>query len=61
MSELERYAQEKIKVRVTFASGKNKWGWVHNYAGAWYLTRGNRVGYSLDTAIKIVEIGGSNE
>lgn len=54
---LEYYAQEKIKVRVIFASGKSKWGWVHNYQDRWYLTRGNRVGYSLDTAVKIVEIG----
>ena len=50
---LKKYADDKIKVRVTFASGKKKWGWVHNYQGKWWLTRGNRVGFSLDTAIKM--------
>lgn len=51
--ELEKYAQEKTKVRVTFESGKTKWGWVHFYNGRWWLTRGNKVGFSLDTAKKI--------
>ena len=55
MDNLERYAKEKIKVRVLFASGKKKWGWVHQYQGKWWLTRGNRVGFSLDTAVKIEE------
>jgi hypothetical protein len=50
---LEDYARDKVKVRVTFASGKKKWGWVHNYYGRWWLTRGNRVGFSLDTAVYI--------
>lgn len=56
MNELERYANEKIKVRVTFASGRKKWGWVHQYQGRWWLTRGNRVGFSLDTAVSIEEM-----
>ena len=56
MSELEKYAQDKVKVRVTFESGKTKWGWVHQYNGRWWLTRGNRVGFSLDTAVKIEEM-----
>lgn len=56
MNELERYANEKIKVRVTFASGRKKWGWVHQYEGRWWLTRGNRVGFSLDTAVSIEEM-----
>jgi hypothetical protein len=56
MSELEKYAQDKVKVRVTFESGKTKWGWVHQYNGKWWLTRGNRVGFSLDTAVKIEEM-----
>lgn len=50
---LNEYARTKTKVKVTFESGKTKWGWVHNYYGQWYLTRGNRVGFSLDTATKI--------
>lgn len=50
------YATNKTKVRVTFLSGRNKWGWVHNYEGRWWLTRGNRVGFSLDTAVKIEPI-----
>jgi hypothetical protein len=56
MSELEKYAQDRVKVRVTFESGKTKWGWVHQYNGRWWLTRGNRVGFSLDTAVKIEEM-----
>jgi hypothetical protein len=54
--DLERYAREKIKVRVLFSSGRKKWGWVHKYQDSWWLTRGNRVGFSLDTAIKIEEV-----
>lgn len=57
IEELERLAENKIKVRVQFASGKSRWGWVHRYEGRWWLTRGNRVGYSLDTATEIKEIG----
>lgn len=56
MSELEKYAQDKVKVRVTFESGKIKWGWVHQYNGKWWLTRGNRVGFCLDTAVKVEEM-----
>ena len=56
VDDLERYASEKVKVRVTFASGRKKWGWVHQYCGRWWLTRGNRVGFSLDTAVKIEEM-----
>jgi hypothetical protein len=54
--ELEKFATDKTKVRVQFASGKSKWGWVHQWDGRWYLTRGNRVGFSLDTAVKIEEM-----
>ena len=54
--ELEEYARDKIKVRVTFESGNKKWGWVHQYNGKWWLTRGNRVGFSMDTAIKVEEM-----
>ena len=54
--ELTKYAENKTKVRVTFASGKSKWGLVHLYQGRYYLTRGNRVGFSLDTATKIEEM-----
>ena len=56
VSELEKYANNKTKVRVIFASGRSKWGWIHQYQGRWWLTRGNRVGYSMDTAIKIEEM-----
>ena len=56
MADLERYARDKVKVRVLFASGKKKWGWVHQYQGRWWLTRGNKVGFSLDTAVKIEEM-----
>lgn len=56
MIELEKYAKDKTKVRVTFASGNKKWGWVHSYQDKYWLTRGNRVGFSLDTAIKIEEM-----
>jgi hypothetical protein len=54
--QFQRYADEKIKVRVTFLDGKKKWGWIHQYNGRWWLTRGNRVGFSLDTAIKVEEM-----
>ena len=53
MNDLEEYAQNKTKVRVLFTSGRSKWGWIHQYEGRWWLTRGNRVGFSMDTAIKI--------
>ena len=53
MENLSELAANKIKVRVTFKSGKSKWGWVHNYEGRYYLTRGNRVGFSMDTATKV--------
>jgi hypothetical protein len=56
MNELEKYAENKTKVRVLFSSGKSKWGWIHQYQGRWWLTRGNRVGFSMDTAIKIEEM-----
>ena len=56
MNELEKYAENKTKVRVLFSSGKSKWGWIHQYQGRWWLTRGNRVGFSMDTAIKIEEL-----
>lgn len=56
MTELEKYAKDKTKVKVTFASGNKKWGWVHLYQDKYYLTRGNRVGFSLDTATKIEEM-----
>jgi hypothetical protein len=46
----------KTKVKVTFQSGKTKWGWIHQYQGGYFLTRGNRVGFSLDTATKVEEI-----
>ena len=54
--EYEYFADNKIKVRVTFASGRKKWGWIHNYQGRWWLTRGNRVGFSMDTAVKVEEM-----
>ena len=54
--QFEIYAQNKTKVRVTFASGRKKWGWIHRYNGRWWLTRGNRVGFSMDTAILVEEI-----
>jgi len=54
---LEQLASDKVKVRVTFASGNKKWGWIHLYEGHYYLTRGNRVGFSMDTAVKVEEIG----
>jgi hypothetical protein len=54
--QFQRYADEKIKVRVTFLDGKKKWGWIHQHNGRWWLTRGNRVGFSLDTAIKVEEM-----
>jgi len=53
---LEQLAQDKVKVRVTFESGNIKWGWIHLYGGRYYLTRGNRVGFSMDTAIKVEEM-----
>jgi hypothetical protein len=56
--QIEEYAQNKTKVRVTFASGNTKWGWIHRYNEAWYLTRGNRVGFSLSNAVKVEEIKG---
>ena len=56
MIELEKYIEDKTKVRVIFASGRKKWGWVHLYEGRYWLTRGNVVGFSLDTAIKIEEM-----
>ena len=56
MMELEKFAENKTKVRVTFASGRKKWGWVHLYGGQYWLTRGNRVGFSLATAVKIEAI-----
>ena len=49
----KQYATNKTKVRVVFESGKKKWGWVHNYNGRWWLTRGNNVGFSLDTAVSV--------
>lgn len=54
----QQYAQERKKVRVTFASGKKKWGWIHLWEGRYWLTRGNRVGFSLDTAVKVEEVAG---
>ena len=59
MMELEKFAENKTKVRVTFASGRKKWGWVHLYGGQYWLTRGNRVGFSLATAVKIEAIEGT--
>lgn len=53
MNNYEHYADNKIKVRVTFASGNKKWGWIHNYDNRWWLTRGNRVGFSLDNAVLV--------
>jgi hypothetical protein len=50
---IQEYAENKIKVRVTFASGNKKWGWIHLYDNRYWLTRGNKVGFSLDTATKI--------
>ena len=55
-SELQTLADNKVKVRVIFQSGRKKWGWVHKYDGRWWLTRGNRVGFSLDTAVKVETI-----
>lgn len=53
----EEYAQNQTKVRVTFASGKTKWGWIHEYNGmGYFLTRGVRVGFSLKNAVKVEEI-----
>ena len=52
----KEYASKREKVRVTFLSGRTKWGWIHQWEGRWYLTRGNRVGFSLDTAIKVEPI-----
>lgn len=54
--QFRRYAEEKVKVRVTFSSGRKKWGWIHKWEGRWYLTRGNRVGFSLDTAVQVQPI-----
>jgi hypothetical protein len=56
MSDLEYYAENKIKVRVTFQSGKTKWGWIHFYNNRYWLTRGNKVGFSMDTATEIKEM-----
>jgi hypothetical protein len=53
---IDRYIADKIKVRVTFKSGRIKWGWIHRYDNRYWLTRGNKVGFSLDTAIKIEEM-----
>lgn len=53
---LKKFANNKTKVRVTFDSGKSKWGWVHQYNGRWWITRGNKVGFLLDTAKEIKEI-----
>ena len=53
---IDRYIADKVKVRVTFKSGKIKWGWIHLYDNRYWLTRGNRVGFSMDTAIKIEEM-----
>jgi hypothetical protein len=53
---LDNYAINKIKVRVTFKSGRIKWGWIHKYDNRYWLTRGNKVGFSMDTAIKIEEM-----
>jgi len=51
------YAQNRTKVRVTFESGKTKWGWIHEYNGCGYfLTRGVNVGFSLRNAVKVEEI-----
>lgn len=50
---LDKYARERVKVRVTFKSGKIKWGWIHLWENRYWLTRGNRVGFSMDTALKI--------
>jgi hypothetical protein len=54
----KEYAERKERVRVTFLSGKTKWGWIHYYQGRWYLTRGNRVGFSLDNAVKVEPMKG---
>jgi hypothetical protein len=56
MENLAHYAENKIKVRVTFQSGKVKWGWIHLYDNRYWLTRGNRVGFSMDTATKVEEM-----
>jgi hypothetical protein len=56
MTDLEYYAENKIKVRVTFQSGKTKWGWIHFYNNRYWLTRGNKVGFSMDTATEIKEM-----
>jgi len=53
---LNTYATNLIKVRVTFESGNTKWGWIHLYNNRYYLTRGRRVGYAMDTAVKIEAI-----
>ena len=52
----QEYAEKRTKVRVTFATGKKKWGWVHLHGGRYWLTRGNRVGFSLDNALLIEEM-----
>ena len=52
----QEYAEKRTKVRVTFVTGKKKWGWVHLYDGRYWLTRGNRVGFSLDNALLIEEM-----
>jgi len=57
MNDLDYYAENKIKVRVTFESGKTKWGWIHLYNNRYWLTRGNKVGFSMDTATKVEKIG----
>ena len=54
--ELDKYIENKTKVRVTFASGKTKWGWIHLWENRYWLTRGNRVGFSMDTAVKVEEM-----
>jgi hypothetical protein len=53
---LAQLVKDKVKVRVTFKSGNKKWGWVHLYNNTYYLTRGNRVGFSMDTAETIEEM-----
>ena len=57
MNDLDYYAENKIKVRVTFESGKTKWGWINLYNNRYWLTRGNKVGFYMDTATKVEKIG----
>lgn len=53
---MEKCANNKTKVSVAFAGGNKKWGWIHKYNNRYWLTRGNKIGFSMDTAISIKEI-----